>query len=970
MSRAPILLLPLLPLFPAAELPVAVPERGEKVHFQREILPLLQASCLACHNRTRAKADLVLESPDSILQGGASGPGVVPGKPEESLVYLAAAHLETGLEMPPEGNSANAGNLAPGELGLLQLWIREGASGEVSDRAELDWSPLPRRLRPIYAASLTPSGRFVAYGLGSQALVYDLFLQRHAARLEDPALGAGASHRDTVNAIDFSPQGDWIATGGFQEVKLWRRRLPVETLSLGEASYGRVTATALSGDRLHLAAGWDSGRLQVRHLPSGKVALDRSLEPAPVRGLALSGDGGMVAAIQGRDRISGFEVATGESLEWLPQGTAAAFARSGSRLAVVRPPDQVSLWREDPGGGWSEERAVSRPGVVSLAPLGHGPGQSLGLVGGEGSPARIAWDSAGPLAAAGPSQALPEVQAAGEDLWALASPDGRFHLWGEKDGEEGAWLRGEQALARKVARLEKGERLARTALDIAEQGLERAEKEAARAGERTKKAEEDRAAREAARQEISGRLEEARKKLGAAEEAVRQAAGRVAEAARKAEESQKRADQGAELLRKALASPEGEGFEEALAQVAESSMQTGRLQVESERVAQEAEAGRAARDKAVEEASKEVEDLERQLGQREQVLDLAQRESDLAAQARARAREGEERARQALGEAEQARDQAVEALEEARGAFVNRPLAALALSPDQDQVAALEPDGRLNVWRTDTRELLELVPLGEGSWISLHFLTGRSLAAVEASGLLKVVSLQGRWELHRTLGPGLGFAGRVHALDFSHDGRWLAAGGGEPSRSGEILLWDMEAMERAALWDRIHSDVVFGLEFSPGGRLLASGGADRFVRVVEREGGGIRHALEGHSHYVLDVSWQASGRLLASAGGNGEAKLWDAVSGEKRKDLAALDREVAGIGFLGEGGEVVAGSGRRMEVYGLDGRRLRTLEAPEGTVFAEAVSEDGRFVAAGGHEGVLRVWNASTGSPLATVGAR
>ena len=695
------------------------------------------------------------------------------------------------------------------------------------------------------------------------------------------------------------PRGDWIATGGFQEVKLWRRRLPVETLSLGEASYGRVTATALSGDRLHLAAGWDSGRLQVRHLPSGKVALDRSLEPAPVRGLALSGDGGMVAAIQGRDRISGFEVATGESLEWLPQGTAAAFARSGSRLAVVRPPDQVSLWREDPGGGWSEERAVSRPGVVSLAPLGHGPGQSLGLVGGEGSPARIAWDSAGPLAAAGPSQALPEVQAAGEDLWALASPDGRFHLWGEKDGEEGAWLRGEQALARKVARLEKGERLARTALDIAEQGLERAEKEAARAGERTKKAEEDRAAREAARQEISGRLEEARKKLGAAEEAVRQAAGRVAEAARKAEESQKRADQGAELLRKALASPEGEGFEEALAQVAESSMQTGRLQVESERVAQEAEAGRAARDKAVEEASKEVEDLERQLGQREQVLDLAQRESDLAAQARARAREGEERARQALGEAEQARDQAVEALEEARGAFVNRPLAALALSPDQDQVAALEPDGRLNVWRTDTRELLELVPLGEGSWISLHFLTGRSLAAVEASGLLKVVSLQGRWELHRTPGPRAGIRGEGPRPGLQPR-RTLAGGrrrGAQPQR--EILLWDMEAMERAALWDRIHSDVVFGLEFSPGGRLLASGGADRFVRVVEREGAGSGTPSRGTATTCSTSRGRPAAGCWPAPGATARRSSGDAVSGRSGRTSPPWTARSPGSGSWG-----------------------------------------------------------------------
>src|SRR5690349_24654025 len=60
-------------------LAVAQLNRISPVDFETEILPLLRDNCLACHNRTRAKADLVLETPADILKGGENGPVVVPG---------------------------------------------------------------------------------------------------------------------------------------------------------------------------------------------------------------------------------------------------------------------------------------------------------------------------------------------------------------------------------------------------------------------------------------------------------------------------------------------------------------------------------------------------------------------------------------------------------------------------------------------------------------------------------------------------------------------------------------------------------------------------------------------------------------------------------------------------------------------------------------------------------------------------
>src|SRR6516165_6232872 len=66
-------------------IPIIDIQRANQVDFEKEVLPILSHSCLACHNRSKAKAKLVLETPAEILKGGDSGPAVVPGKGAASL---------------------------------------------------------------------------------------------------------------------------------------------------------------------------------------------------------------------------------------------------------------------------------------------------------------------------------------------------------------------------------------------------------------------------------------------------------------------------------------------------------------------------------------------------------------------------------------------------------------------------------------------------------------------------------------------------------------------------------------------------------------------------------------------------------------------------------------------------------------------------------------------------------------------
>src|SRR5690349_13219068 len=87
-------------------IPVADLKREKRIDFANEVLPLFRKSCLACHNATDAKGELVLETPATIIKGGESGAVVIPGQATNSLLLKLAAHQEKPI-MPPKNNKAD-----------------------------------------------------------------------------------------------------------------------------------------------------------------------------------------------------------------------------------------------------------------------------------------------------------------------------------------------------------------------------------------------------------------------------------------------------------------------------------------------------------------------------------------------------------------------------------------------------------------------------------------------------------------------------------------------------------------------------------------------------------------------------------------------------------------------------------------------------------------------------------------------
>lgn len=87
--------------------------------FENRIRPLLVARCFECHSEEKTEGGLRLDGQNPLTRGGDSGPALVAGRPDQSLLYAAIRYED--LEMPPDSP------LSPKEQADIEKWIRDGA---------------------------------------------------------------------------------------------------------------------------------------------------------------------------------------------------------------------------------------------------------------------------------------------------------------------------------------------------------------------------------------------------------------------------------------------------------------------------------------------------------------------------------------------------------------------------------------------------------------------------------------------------------------------------------------------------------------------------------------------------------------------------------------------------------------------------------------------------------------------------
>src|SRR5262245_670540 len=87
----------------------APPSAEDSAFFEKKVRPVLFERCFSCHSAKakKVRGGLVLDNRASILKGGDTGPALIAGQPEKSLLVKAIRYQDSNLQMPPSGKLAD-----------------------------------------------------------------------------------------------------------------------------------------------------------------------------------------------------------------------------------------------------------------------------------------------------------------------------------------------------------------------------------------------------------------------------------------------------------------------------------------------------------------------------------------------------------------------------------------------------------------------------------------------------------------------------------------------------------------------------------------------------------------------------------------------------------------------------------------------------------------------------------------------
>ncbi len=874
--------------------------RTTAVDFETEIAPLLRANCLACHQEKKAEANLVLETPQTILKGGDQGPAVVAGKGVESLLLKAAAHQDD-VVMPPPENMVGAKSLTGAQLGLLKLWIDQGAVGSVKANRDVQWQPLPKTFQPAIANAVTPDGLYGVCSSGNRLAVYHLPSGKLAAMLADPGLNgtagespSGWAHRDIVRCLAFDPAGDRLASGSFREVKLWRR--PRAT-RLAEWAHDSALATvAVSSDGRLAATGDEAGRIRIWEVAAAKTVHTIAAHQAAVTGLVFSPDGAELYSCGIDKSLRIWNTATGEPVG-KPVETAAPISaivavNKGQWLATGHADGFVRIWeakavREAAGDPVKPLQEIKAHEVAIAALVSQSAEANEFLTGGADGLVRR-WN-------AETGKQLAELKIDGPVAALAVRPDGRriaaagtngVTLWSD-DGKPVAQLNADPRLAAKVAQIDAQITFSKSAIALAHQDLKSYEGLIRISGvvqEDVKKAEEELVKAEKMRDEKKAALEKVKTENGKTEPA-----------------------------------------EKALAEAETAVAVAGTVIVRSKAIAERTLQERAAAEKAV--AARE-ELLKQQEAAKEAAVGVV-KGAPLKVRSVAFSTSG---GRLAVGcEVGEIHFYDAES-GVASESHVDHPAAVRALAfSSAGKLLAAFADQRAAVWNAPEKWDLERVIGGgqapeafidrvlavdfsrDGQWLA----TGGGLAS--RSGELKIWNVaDGR--LVREIPDAHNET--VFAVRFSPDGKHLASAGGDrfvkvfEAQSGKTV-------HRLAG----HTGYVLALGWNADGKLLASSGSDNVIKLWNAETGLSQRTMKGGTY-----------------------------------GTRSFRSPVTSVSFIGESEELIATSGDGIVrlFRSTSDNEVMAFAGSKGYQFSAVATPDGRTILASGSDGILRIWTGHT----------
>ncbi len=275
-------------------------------------------------------------------------------------------------------------------------------------------------------------------------------------------------------------------------------------------------------------------------------------------------------------------------------------------------------------------------------------------------------------------------------------------------------------------------------------------------------------------------------------------------------------------------------------------------------------------------------------------------------------------------------------------------------------------NGTVELWEVETGERIGTLRHADSGDVRVAFSPdGARLASGSFEQVIKMWDVEtrrvtGTWEVPRDSDS----YGDI-PVAFSPDGTRLASG----FQDRTVRLWDVASQTEVATLEG-HTARVASVAFSPDGGLLASAGGrgDRTVRLWDVASQTEVATLQGHMDQVASVAFSPDGATLASAGGvdDGTVRLWDVATRTEVATLEGHGGPVYSVTFSRDGATLVFGSAVTVLLQDVETGNAAGLSG-HGILSSMALSPDGAFLASGSYDGTVRLWDAATRTPIATL---
>ncbi|MEJ2092877.1 MAG: SUMF1/EgtB/PvdO family nonheme iron enzyme [Syntrophobacterales bacterium] len=292
----------------------------------------------------------------------------------------------------------------------------------------------------------------------------------------------------------------------------------------------------------------------------------------------------------------------------------------------------------------------------------------------------------------------------------------------------------------------------------------------------------------------------------------------------------------------------------------------------------------------------------------------------------------------------------------------------ITFSPSGKILASSDWDGFIHLWNARTFK-----PLGSplihdnGVWTLAFSPDNKTLASGGKDGKVRLWDLRTRSQLT----PPISWREKTSGNDcvcvgFNPDGNILAY-----STTAGLMLLDTKTWKPIGPPLEEQGFVTSSLAFSPNGKILASGGTDRFESNLyfwDTKTFSLQRALKGAERGVESLVFSPDGKMLASGSWDGRIRFWDSETKEFLAPLITVSKEggVISIAFSPDGKILAAGGSdgslsfwdtKTRVPFGPTIMAYKIEKELIGEVNSLAFNPDGKILVSGGGDGEVRVWD-------------